>query len=54
MKLENAIERAIDRINLIGEECDVYSVLYSYKAIRNLPQEEIEKIYDHVVKVLGF
>lgn len=54
MKLETAIERAIDRVNLIGDECDVYSVLYSYKAIRELPEEDIEKIYDRVVKAVGF
>lgn len=54
MGLEKAVDRAIDRINLIGDGCDVYSILYQYKAIRDLPDDEIEKIYDHVVKVLGF
>lgn len=54
MKLENAIERATDKCNLIGEGCDVYKVLYGYKAIRELPQEDIDKIYDYIVKVLGF
>ena len=54
MSLEKAVDRAIDRINLIGEECDVYSILYQYKVIRELPDEEIDKIYDHVVNVLGF
>lgn len=54
MKLQKAIDKAIDRINLIGEDCDVYAVLYSYKAIRQLPGEEVDRIYDHVVKVLGF
>ena len=54
MSLDRAVDRAIDRINLIGDECDVYSILYQYKAIRELPDEEVDKIYDHVVKVLGF
>lgn len=54
MKLEKAIERAIDRCNLIGVSCDVYSILYSYKAIRELPQNEVDKIYDMVVETLGF
>ena len=54
MSLDRAIDRAIDRINLIGDECDVYSILYQYKAIRELPDEEVDKIYDYVVKVLGF
>ena len=54
MKLDKAIDRAIDRCNLIGDNCDIYSVLYSYKAIRDLPDDEIEKIYDRIVKILGF
>lgn len=54
MSLDKAVDRAIDRINLVGDECDVYSILYQYKAIRELPDEEVDKIYDHVVKVLGF
>ena len=54
MSLDRAVDRAIDRINLIGDECDVYSILYQYKAIRELPKEEVDKIYDYVVKVLGF
>ena len=52
--LQTAIERAIDRCNLQGDGCDVYSVLYSYKTIRQLPDEEIEKIYDYIVAVLGY
>ena len=54
MKLEKAIERAFDRCNLIGEDCDIYAVLYSYKAIRELPESEIEKIYNNIAKGLGF
>ena len=54
MKLENAIEKAFDRCNLIGEDCDIYKVLYSYKAIRELPDEQIEKIYENFAKGLGF
>lgn len=54
MTLDKAIDRAIDRINLIGDGCDVYGILYQYKTIRELPEDEIDKIYDHVVKVLGF
>ena len=54
MSLDRAVDRAIDRINLIGDKCDVYSILYQYKAIRELPEEEVDKIYDYVVKVLGF
>ena len=54
MKLEKAIERAFDRCNLIGEDCDIYSVLYSYKAIRELPEIEIDAIYENFAKGLGF
>ena len=54
MKLKKAIERAFDRCNLMGEDCDIYSVLYSYKAIRELPENEIESIYDNFTKGLGF
>ena len=54
MSLDKAIERAIDRVNLVGEDCDVFSILYQYKAIRELPDEEIDKIYDMVVKSVGF
>ncbi len=49
-----SLDRAIDRINLIGDECNVYSILYQYKGIRELPEEEVDKIYDYVVKALGF
>ena len=54
MKLEKAIERAFDRCNLSGENCDIYEVLYSYKAIRELPDKEIDKIYESFAKGLGF
>ena len=54
MSLDRAIERAIDRGNLAGEDCDVYSILYQYKSIRELPDEEVDKIYDRVVKSVGF
>lgn len=39
MNLETAKQRAFDRLNLMGEECDIYKVLYQYKAIRELPEE---------------
>lgn len=54
MKLTRAIDRAFNRCNLIGVDCDVYKVLYSYKAIRELSDVEIDKIYDQIVKGLGF
>jgi hypothetical protein len=54
MKLEKAIQRAFDRCNLIGEDVDIYEILYSYKAIAQLPDEEIDKIYDTIAEGLGF
>lgn len=54
MKLEKAIERAFDRCNLIEGDIDIYKILYQYKAIRELPDEEIDKIYDEIAERLGF
>ena len=54
MKKETAIERAFEKCNLIGEDVDIYKALYSYKAIRELPQEEIDHIYDEIAERLGF
>ena len=54
MKLEQAIEKAFDRCNLIGTNCDIYSVLYKYKAIRELPEEQVDEIYDSIAERLGF
>ena len=56
MKLtkESAIERAFDRCNLIGDEVDIYKVIYGYKVLRDLPQDEIDRIYDDIADRLGF
>jgi hypothetical protein len=54
MNLEKAIQRAFDRCNLIGESVDIYQILYSYKAIAKLPDEEVDKIYDQIADGLGF
>lgn len=54
MKLEKAIQRAFDRCNLEGEDCDIYSILYQYKAIRELPEEKIDEIYEDMAVNLGF
>lgn len=54
MKLEKAIDRAFDRCNLQGEDCDIYSVLYRYKEIRELPDPELEEVYEDIAFRLGF
>ena len=54
MKKENAIERAFKKANLIGEDVDLYEVIYSYKVLRELSEDEIEQIYDELSERLGF
>lgn len=46
LNLEKAKQRAFDRCNLAGESVDIYAILYQYKAIRDLDDDEIEKIYE--------
>lgn len=54
--LERAKQRAFDRCNLDseGEGVNIYKYLYQYKAIRELPNDEIEEIYDEIAERLGF
>ena len=54
MTKEKAIERAFDRCNLIGENVDILQIMYQYKAIRELPEKEIDQIYDDIADRLGF
>ena len=54
MTKQQAIERAFDRCNLIGENVDILQVIYRYKALRDLPDEEIDQIYDDIADRLGF
>lgn len=54
MKLEKAIEKCFERCNLIGDDCDVIKVMFQYKAIRELTEEEFDNVYDEIVERLGF
>lgn len=56
MKLETAIQRIIDRITLAddGESTEIYKYMYQYKAIRELPDEQFEAVYDEISKACGF
>lgn len=54
MRVETAIEKAFNKANLIGEDVDLWGVIYSYKVLRELPENEIEKIYDDLADRLGF
>ena len=53
MTKEKAIERAFDRCNLIGDEVDILSIMYQYKALRELPEEEQDRIYDDIADRLA-
>lgn len=56
MTLEKAIDRAFDTCNLSsdGDSLDIYAVMYRYKAIRELPDDEFEKVYEEISARLGF
>ena len=52
--LEEAIERAFDRCNLIGENVEIIAVMNRYKAIRDLPEKEYDQVYNEIAERLGF
>ena len=56
MKLEAAIERCFNRCNLDndGDSVEIYKYMYQYKAIRELPDTEFEKVFDSISERLGF
>jgi len=54
MTVEKAKQKAFDKANLIGEDVDLWKLIYSYKALRELPDEEQEKIYNELADGLGF
>ena len=54
MTKERAIERAFDKANLQGIDADVYAIIYGYKVLAALPENEIDEIYESIVKRLGF
>lgn len=54
LNIEKAIQRVKDRCKMIGEDVDVYKIMYQYKAIRELDTDMIDAIYDEVVNWLGF
>jgi len=56
MKLETAIQRCFDRCNLDpeGESMDIYNYMNQYKAIRELPEDEFQKVYEEIAEALGF
>lgn len=56
MKLEKAIQRIIDRITLADTDMDteIYYYMYQYKAIRDLPEDQFEAVYDEISDACGF
>lgn len=54
LSLQNAIQRAFDTANLIGESVDLDGVMLRYKAIRDLPDDQYEEIYKDLSFRLGF
>ena len=56
MSLEKAIQRCFDRINLdpAGESVEIYKYMYQYKAIRELPPEQFDALYEQFAEDLGF
>lgn len=54
MKLETAIQRCTDRCNLAGDGVDIYKYMYQYKAIRELPEDQFEAVYEQIREQLGF
>ena len=50
MTLERAIQRATDMANCSGENesIDIYKYMNRYKAIRELPEEQYESVYDDI------
>jgi len=52
--LEKAVQRCYDRCNLDGESVDVWGKMMQYKAIRELSDDEQERIYFDIVAGLGF
>lgn len=56
MSLEKAIQRIIDRITMDGDEesTEIYKYMYQYKAIRDLPAERFEEVYDEISAACGW
>lgn len=53
LSIEKATEKVFDRCNLIGEEVDVFKILYQYKVFRDMSDQELDVVYDYIVSRLG-
>lgn len=55
MTLERAVQRCFDRCNLVGgDDLEIYHYMYQYKAIRELPEDQFEALYDELAERLGY
>lgn len=54
--IDSIIQKCVDKINMSedGESVDIYKYMMRYKAIRELPYEEQDRVYDEIASVLGY
>ena len=54
LNLDQAIERAFWKCNEIGENCEIWDVMFRYKAIRELPEAMQDEVYYQIAERMGF
>ena len=57
LTINEAKQRAFDRCNLqncFGGDIDIYKEMYKFKALRELPDNEFDAVYDELAERLGF
>lgn len=54
LTLKEATQRVFDRCNLEGEDTDIWNMMFKYKVIRDLSDEQQEEIYNDIAFGLGF
>lgn len=54
--IDSIIQKCVDKINMSedGENVDIYKYMMRYKAIREMPYEEQDRVYDEIANVLGY
>lgn len=55
--VKEAKQKAFDRCNLQNcyeGDIDIYKEMYRYKALRDLPDDEFDAVYDELAERLGF
>lgn len=54
VRLETAISRVYDKVNIQGEDGDIDSAMQSFKAIRLLNRFDYERVYNDLSFRLGY